>query len=75
MNLYRLSENQGSGKSTLMNIIGALDRPVTEGTYFLDGENIGDMNDTAFKQNKKSENRFCIPELYYSFHEHQPSKM
>ena len=39
----------GSGKSTLMNIIGALDRP-TEGTYFLDGENIGDMNDTALSK-------------------------
>lgn len=34
----------GSGKSTLMNIIGALDRP-TEGEYFLDGNNIGKMND------------------------------
>lgn len=31
----------GSGKSTLMNILGALDKP-TEGTYFLDGINIGE---------------------------------
>ncbi len=31
----------GSGKSTLMNILGALDKP-TEGTYLLDGINIGE---------------------------------
>jgi len=34
----------GSGKSTLMNIIGALDVP-TSGTYLLDGEDVGKMND------------------------------
>ena len=34
----------GSGKSTLMNIIGCLDRP-TDGTYELDGVNIGKLND------------------------------
>ena len=34
----------GSGKSTLMNIIGALDVP-TSGTYFLGGENVGEMTD------------------------------
>jgi putative ABC transport system ATP-binding protein len=34
----------GSGKSTLMHIIGALDLS-TSGTYILDGENIGKLND------------------------------
>lgn len=34
----------GSGKSTLMNIIGALDRP-TEGTYVLDGVDVGTLRD------------------------------
>ncbi len=34
----------GSGKSTMMNIIGALDVP-TSGTYLLDGENVELMND------------------------------
>src|SRR5512142_435546 len=34
----------GSGKSTLMNIIGCLDTP-TEGRYFLDGIEVGKLND------------------------------
>ncbi|MGD0754317.1 MAG: ABC transporter ATP-binding protein [Bacteroidales bacterium] len=33
----------GSGKSTMLNIIGCLDKP-TEGDYFLDGTNISDLN-------------------------------
>ena len=33
----------GSGKSTCMNIIGCLDVP-TEGTYLLDGQDVGSMN-------------------------------
>lgn len=35
----------GSGKSTLMNIIGCLDRP-TKGSYILDGEEIGCLEET-----------------------------
>jgi putative ABC transport system ATP-binding protein len=34
----------GSGKSTMMNIIGCLDRP-TSGTYYLDGREVGNMNE------------------------------
>jgi putative ABC transport system ATP-binding protein len=34
----------GSGKSTLMNILGCLDRP-SGGDYYLDGENVAQMND------------------------------
>jgi putative ABC transport system ATP-binding protein len=34
----------GSGKSTLMNMLGCLDSP-TSGTYFLDGEDVSQMND------------------------------
>lgn len=36
----------GSGKSTLMNIIGVLDRQ-TEGNYYLEGQNVNDMDDTV----------------------------
>jgi putative ABC transport system ATP-binding protein len=35
----------GSGKSTLLNLIGTLDRP-TEGSYWLDGELITDLDET-----------------------------
>ena len=35
----------GSGKSTMMNIIGCLDR-VTRGDYLLNGINVGDMSET-----------------------------
>ena len=34
----------GSGKSTMMNIIGCLDRP-TEGEYWLEGANVSEMDE------------------------------
>ncbi len=44
----------GSGKSTMLNIIGCLDRP-TEGTYMLDGVNVAEMskNERAAIRNLK----------------------
>ena len=44
----------GSGKSTIMNIIGALDVP-TEGKYYLDGADVGSMtdNELAVIRNKQ----------------------
>ncbi len=44
----------GSGKSTLMHILGALDIP-TNGTYILDGENVGKLSkdELAEIRNKK----------------------
>jgi putative ABC transport system ATP-binding protein len=44
----------GSGKSTMMNIIGCLDQP-TKGTYFLDGEDVSQLtkDDRADIRNRK----------------------
>lgn len=44
----------GSGKSTMLNILGCLDRP-TAGKYFLDGESVAEMskNELAGFRNKK----------------------
>ncbi len=44
----------GSGKSTLMNIIGCLDK-ATDGTYILDGQEIGNYKDKelSYVRNKK----------------------
>lgn len=36
----------GSGKSTVMNVIGCLDRP-TSGRYFLDGQDVASLEDDA----------------------------
>ena len=39
----------GSGKSTLMNIVGCLDLP-TKGSYSLNSENVGAMNDSQLSE-------------------------
>ncbi len=39
----------GSGKSTLLNVLGCLDRP-TAGTYRLDGEDVGALDDAALTE-------------------------
>ena len=39
----------GSGKSTLMNILGCLDRP-TNGSYFLEGQEVGALSPDAWAQ-------------------------
>ena len=44
----------GSGKSTMMNIIGMLDRP-TEGKYLLDGMETEKLKDKELSEIKKSD--------------------
>ena len=49
----------GSGKSTMMNIIGALDRP-TEGDYFLEGENVREMSELQLARMRNREIGFVF---------------
>jgi len=49
----------GSGKSTMMNIIGCLDR-ATQGDYLLNGTNVGDMNEAELAQARNREIGFVF---------------
>ncbi len=53
----------GSGKSTLMNIIGALDRP-SEGTYFLGGEDVGELDDESLSVIRNEKIGFVFQSFY-----------
>lgn len=53
----------GSGKSTLLNLIGCLLRP-TSGTYRLDGQDIGGMDDLSLSHLRQA----CIGFVFQSFH-------
>ena len=49
----------GSGKSTMMNIIGCLD-PVSKGEYLLNGTNVGDMSEVELAQVRNREIGFVF---------------
>ncbi len=49
----------GSGKSTMMNIIGCLDR-VTRGDYLLNGTNVGDMSEAQLAKARNREIGFIF---------------
>ena len=49
----------GSGKSTMMNIIGCLD-PVSKGEYLLNGTNVGDMSEVELAQARNREIGFVF---------------
>ena len=53
----------GSGKSTMMNIIGALDRP-TSGQYFLAGEDISELDDDRLSEIRNKEIGFVFQSAY-----------
>lgn len=44
-----LQGTSGSGKSTILHILGLLDRP-TSGSYLLDGRNVSSLNDDSLSQ-------------------------
>ncbi|HKJ42929.1 MAG TPA: ABC transporter ATP-binding protein [Sunxiuqinia sp.] len=49
----------GSGKSTMMNIIGCLDTP-TSGTYFLNNHNVSDLSDDELAEIRNREIGFVF---------------
>ena len=49
----------GSGKSTMMNIIGCLDR-ITQGDYLLNGTNVGDMTEAELARARNREIGFVF---------------
>jgi len=53
----------GSGKSTLLNILGCMDRP-DEGTYCIDDENVGAMDDDSLSMIRNRRLGF----VFQSFH-------
>ena len=53
----------GSGKSTMMNIIGALDRP-TSGQYYLAGDDISEMDDDRLSEIRNKEIGFVFQSAY-----------
>ncbi len=53
----------GSGKSTMLNILGCLDRPST-GAYWLNGENVAEMDDNQLSDHRLRNLGF----IFQSFH-------
>src|SRR3990167_5989981 len=53
----------GSGKSTLMHILGCLDTP-TSGTYFLDGKDVGKLDDERLPGIRKEKKGFVFPAVH-----------
>ncbi len=49
----------GSGKSTLLNILGCLDQPTT-GSYFLNGQEVAHLDDTALTHVRRHEIGFVF---------------
>jgi putative ABC transport system ATP-binding protein len=53
----------GSGKSTMMNIIGCLDRP-TEGRYYLDGIEVDTLSDNALARIRNQKLGFVFQQFH-----------
>jgi putative ABC transport system ATP-binding protein len=53
----------GSGKSTMMNIIGCLDRP-TAGHYYLDGEEVANLDDKTLAHTRNRKLGFVFQQFH-----------
>ncbi|NEO27614.1 MAG: ABC transporter ATP-binding protein, partial [Kamptonema sp. SIO4C4] len=53
----------GSGKSTMMNMIGCLDRP-TNGQYYLDGEDVAHMSESALADIRNQKISFVFQQFH-----------
>ena len=58
--LYAVIGESGSGKSTLLSLLAGLDLP-SEGTIYIDGEDLASMDRDAYRRDKASV-------VYQSFH-------
>ena len=67
-----LTGASGSGKSTMMNILGCLDTPST-GTYTLDGEAVAGLNEDQLAARAQSQDRLRLPELLPDAARRRPS--
>lgn len=55
--------SSGSGKSTMMNILGCLDRP-TAGNYFLNGKNVADLSAKELAKIRNQEIGFVFQQFH-----------
>lgn len=53
----------GSGKSTMMNVIGCLDRP-TEGQYYLDGQDVAQLSDRDLAHTRNQKLGFVFQQFH-----------
>ncbi|MDD4101874.1 MAG: ABC transporter ATP-binding protein [Kiritimatiellae bacterium] len=60
---WSIMGSSGSGKSTMLNILGCLDRP-SSGTYWLNGGNVAEMDDNALSDHRLKNLGF----VFQSFH-------